>query len=75
MADNVTNELILEHLKRIQATLGRMDERLGSLESDSRTIKGHLANFMQSEVRQDGDIASLQARLDRIERRLDLTDG
>lgn len=75
MAENVTNELILEHLKAIQAKVSRTDERLEHIEGDIRIIKGHMASFMQAEVQQDTSIASLQARLDRIERRLDLSDS
>ncbi|WBU51777.1 hypothetical protein [Paracoccus sp. SCSIO 75233] len=70
----VTNELLLEHLKAIQSKLVRTDERIGHIEGDTRVIKGHLAGFMQAELHQDAAIASLQARLDRIERRL-VSDG
>ena len=72
MPENVPNELILEHLKAIQNKLSLTDGRIGHIEVDIRIIKGHMASFMQSEVRQDGELATLQARLDRIERRLEL---
>lgn len=74
MTENITNELILEHLKSIQAKVSRTDERLSHIEADIRTIKGHMANFMQTEAHQDSSIASLQARLERIERRLEISD-
>lgn len=74
MTDTVTNALILEHLKSIQAKVSRTDERLERIEGDIRTIKGHMASFMQSEVHQDSAIASLESRLERIERRLELND-
>ena len=38
MTDNVTNELILKHLKSIQAKLTSVDNRLGNLETDVRAI-------------------------------------
>lgn len=72
MPENVPNELILEHLKAIQNKLSLTDGRISHIEVDIRIIKGHMASFMQSEVRQDGELATLQARLDRIERRLEL---
>lgn len=75
MPDNVTNELLLEHLKAIQAKVSRTDERLEHIEGDIRIIKGHMANFMQAEVQQDAAIASLQSRLERIERRLEISEG
>jgi hypothetical protein len=40
-----------------------------------RGMKGHMAAFMQSEVAQDGLIASIQLRIERIEKRLNLVDG
>lgn len=75
MADNVTNELLLETLKAIQASLTRLDARLGHVETDIRIIKGHMASFMHSEVQQDSAIAELSVRIERIERRLDLKDA
>ena len=74
MAENVTNELLFEHLKAIQSRLSTMDDRLRNLETDMRSVKGHMASFLQAEVAQDGAIAAIQARLDRIERRLDIAD-
>ena len=74
MAENVTNELILEHLKAIQSKLSTMDVRMQNLETDTRSVKGHMASFLQAEVAQDGAIAAINARLDRIERRLDISD-
>ncbi len=47
---------------------------LEHLKIDMRGVKGHMASFMQSEVAQDNAIATLQAGLDRIERRLELSD-
>lgn len=75
MADNVTNELLLEHLKAIQAKLAEMASDLHDVKTDMRGIKGHMASFMQSEVAQDNAIASLQSRLARIERRLEISEG
>jgi hypothetical protein len=75
MADNVTNELLLEHLKAIQAKLSVMGDDIADLKTDMRGLKSHMAGFMQSEVAQDSAIASMQARLDRIERRLELASG
>lgn len=72
MTENVTNELLLETLKAIQSKLGKVADDIVDLKSDMRGVKGHRAAFMQSEVAQDGKLPSIQIRLDRIERRLDL---
>lgn len=75
MADNVTNELILEHLKQIQGKLSDHDGRFSRIESELRAIKAHVAGLVQSDLTRDADQASMQVRLDRIERRLDLSDA
>lgn len=72
MTENVTNELLFETLKAIQSKLGKVADDIVDLKSDMRGVKGHMAAFMQSEVAQDGTLASIQIRLERIERRLDL---
>ena len=74
MTDGVTNELIFETLKAMQAKLGDMASDISDLKTDVRAVKGHMASFMQTEVAQDSALASIQARLDRIERRLELND-
>lgn len=40
-----------------------------------RGIKGHMAAFMQSEGAQDGAIASIDAKTERIERRPGLSEN
>lgn len=74
MSDKVTNQLLLEHLKAIQSKLSAMANDVGDLKSDMRGLKSHMAGFMQSEVAQDSVIATMQTRLERIERRLELRD-
>ena len=74
MAETVTNELLLEQLKRIQGTLSQQGERLDRVEGELRTIKAHIAGLVQSDLTRETDHASTQARLERIERRLDLVD-
>lgn len=74
MADNVTNELLLETLKAIQSKLSKVADDIVDLKSDMRGVKGHMAAFMQSEIAQDGALASIQSRLERIERRLELQE-
>ena len=66
--------LVLEHLKRFQAQMARVEEKVDGLGTDLRGVKQHMAAFLTSEVNQDADIASLKSRLERIERRLDLID-
>ena len=78
MSNKVTNQLLLEHLKAIQSKLSTMANDIGDLKSDMRGLKSHMAGYMQSEVAQDmaqdSAIATMQTRLERIERRLELRD-
>jgi regulator of replication initiation timing len=68
------DNLAPERLKRVQAQMSRFEDKLNEVAADMRGIKQHMAAFMTSEANQDAAIASLQVRLDRIERRLDLID-
>ncbi len=78
MAESVEN-LMLEHLKRFQATLERVDGRL--VELTTRQTETHTAvlGLRRDQVNDAEMVAHLQVqldamrdRLDRIERRLEL---
>ncbi len=78
MTENVEN-LILEHLKRFQASLDRMERELrdvkvraSNLESGLASIIQHLAHFSAADAAQQLAIDHISERLDRIERRLEL---
>ena len=74
MTSKVTNQLLLEHLKSVQSKLSSIATDIGDLKTDMRGLKVHMAGFMQSEVAQDSALASMQTRLERIERRPELRD-
>ncbi len=75
MADNVTNESFFATLQAIQAKLTDVASDIVDLKADMRGLKSHIAAFMQSEVAQDGAIASIQLKIERIEQRPNLVDG
>ncbi|MGH7022345.1 MAG: hypothetical protein ACREEB_02000 [Caulobacteraceae bacterium] len=50
MADNVTNELLLETLKAIQTKLAAMADDLVEVKTDIRSLKSHMVALMQTEV-------------------------
>ena len=74
LTNNVTDQLLLEHLKAVQAKVAAMNGRMNELQADVRGIRSHMAGFMRSEVSHGSTIAAMQAHLDRIERRLELHD-
>ena len=80
MTDTVEN-LMLEHLKRFQATLERVENKIGELTHRMANVEGSIASVIQHLGHQAGTIAAQQvafdnmsSRLDRIERRLELAN-
>ncbi len=70
--------LMVEHLKRFQTTLDRMERtldeqtgRLANLEGGQAAIVQHLAHFSASDAAQQVAIDNINLRLNRIERRLE----
>ena len=74
MAENVTNELIYETLKKMQGDLSDLRSDVRRLESETRSIKANIIALMQNDLQRDADIAAIRADVDRIKRRLDLVD-
>ena len=75
MADNVTNELLLEHLKSMQNRLSNLESGQAEIKTTLVSIQQHMTGFMTNVAAHEGAIASMQVRLDRIERRLEISDG
>ncbi|MBY0305593.1 MAG: DUF1515 family protein [Sphingomonas sp.] len=80
MTENVEN-LLLEHMKRFQASLDRMERRLDEMSARMTTLEGsvvsimqHLTNLSAADAAQQISIDNINRRLDRIERRLELTN-
>ena len=67
MAGEVTNELLLEHLKAIQSTLARHSEELREIRERLGTLEMQYANLARRVDRMD-------ERITRIETRLGLVD-
>lgn len=68
------DSLVLRYLRKLDERGDRVDERLTEITTELRSIKTHMAAFLQAELAQDGSIASILTRLDKIERRLDLNN-
>ncbi|MDQ3080057.1 MAG: hypothetical protein M3R03_08685 [Pseudomonadota bacterium] len=80
MTENVEN-LMLEHLKRFQGTIERIDRKLG--ESTTRQTETHSAvlglrrdqvNDAESSAHLQIQLDDVRDRLERLERRLDLAN-
>lgn len=59
MSKNVTNELILEHLKDVQKRLSDVAGDVVDVKTDMRSLKCHMISFMQTELAQDGAISTM----------------
>ena len=70
----ITNALIYEVLKAVQADVAQVKERITSIEQTQLAMRSHLAGLVTSELTRDADLAALRARIERIERRLELQD-
>ena len=75
-----TENLMLEHLKHFQAGQDRIERKLedlthrvGNLETGQAAIIQHLGTLAAADAQHQVSVDDLNARLDRIERRLDLT--
>ena len=75
MAEIVTSELILEHLKALgeDAKNARLERH--EIRDEIRAMKAHLAGLVQRDLNRDGQQGNVFQRLERIERRLELTDA
>ena len=80
MTDNVEN-MMLEHLKRFQATLERVEQRLGELTVRQSKTHAAVLGLRRDQVNDAEIVGHLQVQVDgmrdrpdRIERRLDLAN-
>ena len=80
MSENVEN-MVLEHLKRFQATLDRVERKISELTGRVANLEGGLASIIQhlghlaaADAAQQLSTDNVNDRLDRIERRLELAN-
>ncbi|MDN2579207.1 hypothetical protein [Aquibium sp. ELW1220] len=73
MNESVEN-LVLEHLRAMRSDISALKNNVAGVRAEMMGIKHHIAAFLGHEIVQDGDIASLKERVERIEKRLDLVD-
>jgi uncharacterized protein involved in exopolysaccharide biosynthesis len=73
MNEKVEN-LILEHLRAIRADMNRMADQMATLRAEMTATRQQVAGIVTLQEHDHTDIAALKARLERIERRLDLVE-
>jgi len=78
----MTDNLIIEHLRHIRARVDQIADdvtdlklRMSGLEGAMGRVKREVAYGDETDARQQITLDKLAARIDRIERRLELTDS
>ena len=66
--------MVLEHLRAIRATLGEHGERLSNIEVQLSALGQQVAGLATAVYAGRSEMDSLKRRVERIERRLELTD-
>jgi hypothetical protein len=68
------DNLVLEHLPGIRTEIGRMADWMQTLSVEMTAMRQHLAGVVTIQEHDHVDIAGIKLRLERIEKRLELTD-
>ncbi len=81
MAERVTNEQLYEALKAVQGGIAKVERGLAEMRAELQSKGEHLAalsasyaTLVSDGVRRADQIAELRARIERIERRLDVEE-
>ena len=74
MAAKVTNELIYETLKAMQATIAQLRHDVRESIATAAEDRAHIRALMQTTGRHEDRLTLQQAQLDRIIRRMDLAE-
>jgi hypothetical protein len=67
------DNLVLEHLCGIRSEMAKMGEWMHTMSVEMTAIRQHLAGVVTIQELDHTDIAGIKLRLDRIEKRLELT--
>ena len=66
--------LVLEHLRGIRTEMAKMADWMQTLSVEMTAMRQHLAGVVTIQEHDHTDLAAIKLRLDRIERRLELTE-
>ena len=67
-------DLVLEHLRRIDRNVDIVREEMSSMNLRMASLERHMLGQMTTDYDQNDELDRLKRRVDRIERRLELTD-
>jgi hypothetical protein len=75
MPENVTNELLYEVLKQLQAGQTEMKATLGDVVTQLIRVREDINNLRSDDLRRERVQAQMDVRLERIENRLNFNDA
>jgi len=67
-------DLMLKDLRAIRADMAKMADRMSTMSAEMTAMRQHMVGFVTLQEHDHVDIAALKARVERIERRLELVD-
>jgi tetrahydromethanopterin S-methyltransferase subunit G len=68
------NNIVLEHLRKIDRKVERVAEDVVEIKTAVIALDGHMASFHVQVAGHSSELDKIKTRLDRIERRLELSD-
>jgi hypothetical protein len=71
----VSNELLYEVLKSLQPDIGEMKSSIGDVKTELNALRGHMISLQQDVHNIYGILGRHDLHLERIERRLELSDA
>ena len=71
----VTNELMYEVLKEVRKDVSDLKQMRGEMREGFASIKGYMASFLKDQSILENRIAELEEEMDRVKRRLELSDA
>ena len=71
----ISTELIYQVVKQVQQRLDRVDHKVDELKSEMNALRGHMISLQQDTHNIYGVLGRQDTRLERIERRLELSDA
>jgi predicted nuclease with TOPRIM domain len=69
----ISNELMYETLKAVRADTSQIGNDITELRSELPALRTHVSALVQSDARHYGEMAALRERVERIERRLEIS--
>ena len=68
------SSLVLAHLRKIDRNVGKLVDDMSEVKTTVVALDGHMASFHVQTAGHSAELDRIKARLDRIERRLELSE-